>query len=303
MYPVREKFLDYMKFERKLAENTIFAYDADIKEFFDFINIERIKKLDEISEEDILNFVIELNQKQNSNRSIARKISSLRTYFKFLLKIEQVSVNPLSNFEGPNYEKKLPDFLTLEEIELLTKINDKSDPREVRDCCIIELLYSCGLRASELCNLKIGDISFEGKIIRVLGKGNKYRIVPIGNIAFKMLEYYFKFCRRALSSKSLTTDYVFISKMGKRLSRISIWEIVKKRALKNNIKKNIYPHTLRHSFATHLISNGADLRVVQELLGHSDISTTEIYTHVSSELLKKEHEKYHPLEKEDKSTS
>lgn len=295
-YPYRSNFLNYLRYEKKLSLNSVTAYDADVMSFFSFLSCE--KQLSDVKREDILNFVINLVQSENCNRTIARKISGLRNYFIYLLKINKISSNPLSDFETPGYEKRLPDFLSVEEIELMVKLGDSPAPREIRDSCIIEMLYSCGLRASELSNLKIGDISFENRVVRVLGKGNKYRLVPIGRVAFEMVKKYLIEGRRNLSEKSNSTDWLFISRLGRKLSRVSIWEIVKKRAFERGIDKNIYPHTLRHSFATHLISNGADLRVVQELLGHSDISTTEIYTHVTTDLLKSEHQKYHPLEKE-----
>lgn len=298
-FPFDEEFYNYLKYEKKLAKNSIYSYYNDVKEFFlIFLRNKEKDILNEINHKTILEFVIYLSEKSNNNRSISRKISSLKNYFIFLLKLEKIENNPLSDFERPNYEKKLPDFLSIEEIELLVKIDDIYNPQDVRDSCIIEFLYSCGLRVSELAELKLTDISFENRIIRIYGKGGKQRLVPVGKIAFNILSYYLKNSRNKISKKNLSTNYIFISKLGKKLSRISIWEIVKKRAQSKGIKKNIYPHTLRHSFATHLIANGADLRVVQELLGHSDISTTEIYTHVSSDLLKKEHGKYHPIENE-----
>ncbi len=298
-YPFSEEFYNYLKYEKKLSDNSVYAYYSDVKEFFSFLKENKGNfSIESITHIDILDFVIFLSENLNNNRSIARKISGLKNYFIFVLKLGKITTNPLSDFERPNYEKKLPEFLSIEEVELLVKVENIDDYQEVRDSCIIEFLYSCGLRASELINLKFSDISFENKIIRVLGKGNKQRFVPAGKVAFALLNLYIKNSRSRLSKNYFSTDYIFISRFGKKLSRVSIWEIVKKRALIRGIKKNIYPHTLRHSFATHLISNGADLRVVQELLGHSDISTTEIYTHVTSDLLKKEHEKFHPIEKE-----
>ncbi|MGC8765696.1 MAG: site-specific tyrosine recombinase XerD [Brevinematia bacterium] len=297
-FPFCEEFYNYLKYEKKLANNSIYSYYNDVKEFFLFLDCNEEKVLSRIDHNKILDFVVHLSENFNNNRSISRKISGLKNYFIFLLKLGKIEVNPLSDFERPNYEKKLPDFLSLEEIELIVRVDDATDPQEVRDSCIIEFLYSCGLRASELAELKLTDISFENKIIRVYGKGGKQRLVPVGKVAFNLLRYYLDNSRSKISKRRFSTNHLFISKLGKKLSRVSIWEIVKKKALKKGIKKNIYPHTLRHSFATHLIANGADLRVVQELLGHSDISTTEIYTHVTSDLLKKEHGRYHPIETE-----
>jgi integrase/recombinase XerD len=265
----------------------------DVKEFMVFYN--KIGGKETVSKGDILEYIIRLNEEGISNRSIARKLSSLKSFFIFLLKTEKIEENPIENIESPQYMKKLPYYLSLEEVESMIGTLSET-PKDIRDSCILELLYSSGLRVSELCSLRTGDISFEGSFIRVMGKGGKERLVPIGEKALLSLRKYLIY-RRELSNRPGLPDYIFISRLGKKLTRISVWSIVKKRAAMANIRKDITPHTLRHSFATHLITNGADLRSVQEMLGHSDITTTQIYTHVSTDLLRNTHKKYHPLEK------
>jgi len=283
----------YLSYEKKLSQNTILSYTQDLEEYAFFLKDLPIEKS---SRENILDFIIYLHEKNNSNRSIARKLSSLKSFFIYLMKTERIEENPIDFIDSPQYLKKLPQYLTLQEVEAMIN-QENNSPSDIRDSCIIELLYSCGLRVSELCGLKTGDISFENRLVRVFGKGGKERIVPVGESAINLLKKYLPY-RIEMSHRKKSTDYLFISRLGKHISRISVWSIIKKRALIAGIKKEVTPHTLRHSFATHLISNGADLRSVQEMLGHSDISTTQIYTHVSSELLKETHEKYHPLEKE-----
>ncbi len=283
----------YLAYEKKLSGNTIDAYRRDIREFMAFCG--KTAGTEDYREADIIEYIIHLNEEGISNRSIARKISSLKSYFIFLLKTEQIGENPIANIESPQYMKKLPHYLTLEEVESMIA-NSSETPKDIRDSCILELLYSSGLRVSELCSLRTGDISFENRIIRVFGKGGKERLVPVGVKALSSLRKYLLY-RKELSGKRSLPDQIFISRLGKKLTRISVWSIVKKRACVAMIEKDITPHTLRHSFATHLLTNGADLRIVQEMLGHSDISTTQIYTHVSPELLKNTHKKYHPLER------
>jgi len=289
-----EDFIIYLSYEQKLSENSISAYKKDMLEFCFYINgqIDLLK----VSREEVFEFIIHLHEKQLANRSIARKISSLKSFFIYLIKMEKIEANPLDFIDSPQYLKKLPHFLSVEDIEtLIHPLNDS--PSEIRDSTIIELLYSCGLRVSELCSVKVGDISFEQGVIRIFGKGSKERLVPMGKTALNSIRKYLSY-RNELSSNPTVSASLFISRLGKKMSRISIWNIIKKRAQNNSISIQISPHTFRHSFATHLISNGADLRAVQEMLGHADISTTQIYTHVTPDLLKETHKKYHPLENE-----
>ncbi len=289
----RDDFQIYLTYEKKLAKNTISAYMQDIEEFL--FSLDENFSVEEVDKDDILEFIISLNERGISNRSIARKISSLKAFFIYLLKTERIEESPIEKIDSPQYLKKLPHYLNLDEVEAMIR-QGEGRPRDIRDSCIIELLYSCGLRVSELCGLKTGDISFENRVIRVMGKGSKERLVPIGGNAIQAVKKYFTY-RRELSPRKALPDFLFISRLGKKLTRVSVWSLIKKRALNAGIEKDITPHTLRHSFATHLLNNGADLRSVQEMLGHSDISTTQIYTHVSSDIIRETHRKYHPLEK------
>lgn len=292
--PIFEDFQIYLGYEKQLSKNSILAYVKDMEEFAGFLGDRTMPE--KASREDVLDFIIHLNEKSLSNRSIARKLSSLKGYYIFLLKQDRIKESPVALVESPQYLKKLPDFLSVEEVESMLRVASET-PREVRDSCIVEMLYSCGVRVSELCDMKTGEISFENRVVRVFGKGKKERMVPIGERALAAVKKYLSY-RRDLSSGKRQSDFLFISRLGKRLSRVSVWSIVRRLARREGIEKEITPHTLRHSFATHLISDGADLRAVQEMLGHSDISTTQIYTHVSSKLLKDTHKKYHPMERD-----
>lgn len=288
-------FERYLRYERQLSENSTSAYLIDGGDLLAYLEEEK-KSITTFTYEEMMEFVIRLYEKGLSPRSVARKISGLRGFFLFLLRMEIISENPLELMETPRYLKKLPTYLSVEEIEAMISPSQECF-QEVRDSCIIEFLYSCGLRVSELSHLKLHDIIKGERLLRVVGKGNKERLIPIGNRAMCWLERYLPY-RAALLAGKRTRDEVFLSRLARPLSRISIWNIVKQRALRTNITKNISPHTLRHSFATHLVTEGADLRGVQELLGHADIATTQIYTHVSQTYLQRIHQTYHPLEQD-----
>ncbi len=303
-----EDYQIYLSYEKRLSKNSLLAYLADMQEFAVFLGPE--KPPDRATREDILDFIISLNEKGVSNRSIARKLSGLKGYYLYLMKMEKISENPMELVESPRYLKSLPGFLTVEEVESMLKAVSAEAPQdaekrknrgfaavEARDSCMIEMLYSCGLRVSELCSAKAGDISFEEGVMRVFGKGGKERVVPIGRRALAAVKKYMAY-RKEMAHRKLSTDFLFLSRLGRRMSRVAVWTVVKKRARNAGLDKDVTPHTLRHSFATHLVTNGADLRAVQEMLGHSDISTTQIYTHVTADTLKKTHKKYHPLERD-----
>jgi integrase/recombinase XerD len=289
-----EDFQIYLTYEKRLSRNTIEAYIKDVMDFSFFMKEGSFPV--KITEDNVIDYIISLNEKGLSNRSIARKISSLKSFFIFLLKTGRTDENPLENIDSPQYLKKLPNYLSLDEVERMISQGGE-DPKSVRDSCIVELLYSSGIRVSELCSLRLSDIFLEKRIIRVLGKGGKERLIPIGKVAVLSIKKYLLF-RREISRKMTLPDQLFISRLGKKLTRISVWTYIKERAIKAGIVKEITPHSLRHSFATHMLANGADLRSVQEMLGHSDITTTQIYTHVSTDLLKETHKKYHPLERD-----
>ncbi len=292
-------FERYLAYERQLAQNSILSYCQDVGDFLSFLE-ESETNLPRVCYEDVMEFVIRLYEKGLVARSVARKISSLKAFFSFLVRMELLTSNPLDLMETPRYIKKLPSYLSLEEIEAMIQPNEESF-QEIRDSCIIEFLYSCGLRVSELCGLCFHHIHKDEKLLRIIGKGNKERLVPLGNRALNWLEQYLPYRATLLVGKK-KRDEIFLSRLARPLSRVSVWSIVKERARRVGITTEISPHTLRHSFATHLVIQGADLRGVQELLGHADISTTEIYTHVSSTYLQKTHATYHPLEQKKKDT-
>lgn len=289
-----EDYRIYLRFEKHLADNTIRSYVEDVKEYAAFLDKTPVTKA---TRDDLFEFIIHLHERELSARSIARKLSSVKSLYVFLMKMEAVEENPTDHIDSPQYQKKLPGFLSIEEVERMISVQ-ANDGNDTRDACMIELLYSCGLRVSELCGLELNDIHAEREYLRVLGKGNKERLVPLGEIALLMIRRYLPDRREMLAKRRARSDVLFISRLGKPLSRQSVWMMIKKRALLAGIDKSVSPHTLRHSFATHLITNGADLRAVQEMLGHSDISTTEIYTHVSQPLLKRTHSQFHPLERD-----
>lgn len=287
------QFLNYLQIEKGLAKNTIESYRTDIEQFLDFLNGKKIFDINNVNSEILIQYITHIKRLGLSSRSIARKITALRMFFKYLMIDRIIDKNPALLLEIPKTGIHLPEYLTLNEVESLLNIFNTENPYELRDKVIIELMYSAGLRVSEITNLKLTDIDIDEGFIRIKGKGSKERIVPLGNVAKGILTRYLMAVRAKLVKK-LNTDYLFLNWRGGRLSRVSVWKIIKFYARKAGIKKEISPHTLRHSFATHLLNNGADLRSVQELLGHSSIATTQIYTHLNYEKLKKFHLEYHP---------
>ncbi len=288
-------FVSYLLIERGLSKNTVNSYKTDIEQFLDFLQAKRID-IKEVNYEILAEYIKKIDRIFNSKATLARKVVSIRMFFLFLIMEGVIKKNPAELIEVPKIPAKLPDWLSIEQIENILNVKidyQKNKELSIRDNLIIELLYSSGLRVSELTNLKLDDINFEEEFIRVRGKGGKERIVPFGKRAKELLEKYIKEVRGTIKGSENTQD-LFLNWQGKKLSRVSVWKIIKRYAKIAGLKKNIYPHILRHSFATHLINNGADLRSVQELLGHSALSTTQIYTHLKYEKLKNEHKKFHP---------
>lgn len=286
-----QEYKNYLTFEKRLSPNSIDSYIADIRQFADYISNNELSinsiKLDEITQ-----YMAFLYDQNLTPTTIARKIIALKSFFKFLYTSGYITHNEMNKIENPRVWHKLPNVLSLEEIEKILSVIDESTALGTRDIAIFELMYSTGLRVSELVNLQMNDINFEEKVIIVMGKGSKERVIPFGTVASKRLNKYIADVRPHLLKQD--TNIVFLTRRGKKFTRQAIWKMLKLYARKAGIKKEIYPHTLRHSFATHLLMNGADLRIVQELLGHSDISTTQIYTHIDLETIKKIHLKYHP---------
>ena len=291
-------YQNYLKIEKSLSRNTVEAYCRDIQKMNLFFNNGgSSKKIKFIKHEDFQNYLSQLNTLKISARSQSRIISSIRSFFKYLILEKIIETNPSNLLENPKTGKKLPEFLTIEEIDLIVNEVDRSKIDGERNLAILEVLYGCGLRVTELLELKISEIYWKEGFIRVIGKGNKERLVPLGKIASKHLKIYLEEIRVHQKIKKDFVDHVFINKNGSKLSRVMIFKIIKKLTEKAGITKNVSPHTLRHSFATHLVEGGADLRAVQEMLGHQSITTTEIYTHLDKNYLKQSILDHHPIEK------
>ena len=278
-------FIEYLSIERNYSENTIKSYQDEINNFAKFF-----KNDISIAKTNDLKKYLNIN-KNMSSKTIAHKISSLKAFYNYLIREEIIENNPASNLVRPKNIITLPDVLNLDEVNSLLDIEIKT-PYNARDKAILELLYSSGLRVTELINLELVNIDFDSCIIRVMGKGRKERIIPLGDYAIDALTNYINNYRPIINKKN--NNYVFLNKSGDKISRQFIFKTIKKECLKKGIKKNISPHTLRHTFATHLLKNGADLRIIQELLGHENLSTTQIYTHISNEKLQTEYNDIHP---------
>ena len=289
-------FKDYMKLERNSSENTIQSYQSDISKFARYIEISYgLLRYDQIDHTHIEAYLIYLNENfaiQESSQ--ARMISGLKSFYQFQIYENKIEVNPTELIDMPKIVRKLPDTLSFEEIERMLDSIDISTEAGVRDRAMIETLYSCGIRVSELTDLKLSNIQREIQLIKVIGKGNKERLVPIGRDAIKYLTMYTDHFRNQKKIKEQYKDIVFLNQRGGSISRVYIFLMIKRIASATGITKSISPHTFRHSFATHLLEGGADLRAVQEMLGHSSITTTEIYTHLDKKFLRDTLEKYHP---------
>ena len=285
-----EQYIDYLKYERKLSDNTLDSYEENLIMFDNYLN----KKASSIKPDDIRDFLVTLNDK--SDRTRAHYITVINNYFSFLTSEKIIKNNPCEEISQPKLSKKLPNYLTIEEIDNLLDI-ELNSPLDFRNKAMLELLYASGLRITELLNLKLNDISFDEDILKVVGKGNKQRIVPIGDVALEYLKLYINEYRNTIL-KHKQSEYLFVNNNGNQMTRQGFFKILKQLCLVKGIKKEVSPHTLRHSFASHLLNNGADLRTIQELLGHSDISTTQVYTHLISEKLKEDY-KAHPHEKKE----
>lgn len=288
-----KRFKRFLQIEKGLSPNSIYSYTYDLKKFCDFLSKDE-KDILSATSDDIVRFLkFEKTKKHNSSRTLARSLAAIRQFYNFIADTNGNIENPTVKIETPLIEKTLPDFLTIAEVEKLLGSISETDIYELRDKSIFELLYSCGLRISEAVELTISDVDFENKFIVVKGKGSKERIVPIGSEAIRLLSKYIKESRPQIIGNRVSI-FLFISKKALKLNRKSVWRLLKGYVERTDITKNITPHTLRHSYATHLIENGADLRSVQELLGHVDISTTQVYTHLAKKKLKEIHKKYHP---------
>lgn len=290
-----QDFIHFMIVEKGLSQNTIKAYERDLVNYLAYIqNMLKIDSFDDITRMHIIQFLGQLKGEGKSSRTLARHIASIRSFHQFLLREKVAGHDPTIHIETPQQEKNLPKVLSVSDVQSLLEAPDRSTLFGVRDKAMLELLYGTGTRISELLDLNLDDIHLTIGFVRCRGKGNKERIIPIGAEATKAIELYLKDVRPRLQKDKNRTDALFLNHHGKRLTRQGFWKNLKKLAAKANIEKKLTPHTLRHSFATHLLENGADLRAVQEMLGHADISTTQIYTHVSKSRLKDVYKQYHP---------
>ncbi len=288
----QDLFIDYLISERGYSKNTIDSYSRELLRFITFIS-DITDDINSITQTNIVDYLRYLDTLGLDRRTQHHNMVVVRQFFRFLLRERYINSNPSSLIDIPKVRMNLPEYLTVEEVERLLMQPDSKDKFGVRDAAILEVMYSAGLRASELCNLRTNDVNLDAGFIRVFGKGSKERLVPIGQKAILKLKEYIGNAR-ALFIRSGQTDFLFLNKSGKRLSRVGLWKILKHYATLAGIKKDIYPHILRHSFASHLIQNGADLRAVQEMLGHSDISTTQIYTHLDTKRIVEMYKKFHP---------
>ncbi|HEX2788399.1 MAG TPA: site-specific tyrosine recombinase XerD [Ignavibacteria bacterium] len=295
----KKLFINYLRTERSLSENSIASYNFDLTKLFDFLKRKKIISVKEIDDKSLNDFLKIIKGSMNKNdevfsvKSVTRYISSFRTFFKFLEAENHIKNNPAENLEAPKSARALPEVLTIDEINKILDSVNLSDKAGLRNRAILETMYASGLRVSELTNLEINNIDFESGFLRVFGKGSKERIVPIGKSALRFIEEYIKILRDKIKNAK-SFNYVFLNLRGGKLSRMGVWNIVDEYCKKANIKKEVHPHTFRHSFATHLLEGGADIRIIQEMLGHSDISTTQIYTHIDKEYLIEIHKTFHP---------
>jgi integrase/recombinase XerD len=286
-------FINHLAVERNLSKNTLESYQRDIKKLVDFVVERGRDDFNQISSLDLVEFLRTVNQVGLSIRSQARLMSALRTCFRFLESEDICSQDPTSDIEMPKMGKKLPEFLSIQEVEALLAIPSLDTPKGLRDRAMIETLYATGLRVSELIGLKVDSIDRRLGVVRTLGKGRKERLVPLGDSALMAINQYLQEGREQLL-KSRRSPVLFVTARAKGMTRQGFWKNLKKYAILAGIRTEISPHKLRHSFATHLLENGADLRSVQAMLGHADISTTEIYTHVNATRLRKVFDKFHP---------
>lgn len=288
-----ESFLTYLIVIRGLSKNTVNSYKTDVKKLFKFLKAININSMDDIQPGHLANFTVDLNIKGLGIRSISRCTVSVKQFFKYLLLENVLESDPTINLITPKMKRVLPEVLSVEDIKKILDSPDRSTFEGLRDSAMLEILYASGVRVSELVNLTLTSLNQNHGYLVVFGKGSKERLTPIGQPALKKVKDYLSLSRPNLI-KDRISEYIFITRHGSKFTRQGFWKIVKNYAAKAGIQKNISPHTIRHSFATHLLENGADLRSIQMLLGHSDISTTQIYTHIDSKRLKEIHRKFHP---------
>ena len=288
-----EEFLSYLSVERGLADNTLSSYRRDLTRFFDYLRSRHIDSIRNVTRQMISSFMFAEKDRGLSANSISRELACLRSFFKFLVRENKVKEDITLVIASPKLWKKLPSTLSIEEVDELLKTPNLKDFKGMRDKASLELMYATGMRVSELINLRMNDVNLGVGFVKCFGKGDKERIVPFGKKAKESIIRYLDKSRPVFLKKK-TSNFLFLTRLSKPMSRQAFWKTIKKYTRKARIRKRITPHSLRHSFATHILERGADLRIVQEMLGHADISTTQIYTHVSKDRLKSIHKKFHP---------
>lgn len=289
-----KEYLTTLKLERNLSGNTVSSYKNDISSLLGFLKTLDITDPSRVSKKELNSFFSSLNKTGLSSNSAARYYSSIKGFFRYLFIQNYIKENPMEKVSSPKLKKGLPLVLSVTEVDSILSSPDTSNVLGLRDKALLELLYACGVRVSELLGLKVSDLFFNEEMIRVFGKGSKERLVPVGRSAVEWVKKYLIKSRPMLEKKYKSENFLFLNKKGTKLSRMGIWKIVDKYVKHAGIKKEVHPHTFRHSFATHLLEGGADLRAVQEMLGHADISTTQIYTHIDREYIKQMHKDFHP---------
>lgn len=288
-----DSFLNYLSVERGLSKNTIISYKKDLDIFLDYLEHKHIDSLSKTNRDDITNFMLSQKNDGLSPNSIARRLQAVKGFYRFLVRERILKNDPTSLMDLPKLWKKIPESLSVNEVETLLSQPNIKDKLGIRDKAILETMYATGMRVSEVSNLKSNNINLQVGFLRCIGKGNKERIIPLGKKSQIAIKRYIE-SARPYFKKQKESEFLFLNRFGKKISRQMLWKIIKKYANLARIKKKIRPHILRHSFATHLLERGADLRSVQEMLGHSDISTTQIYTHINKDRLKTIHRMFHP---------
>ena len=288
-------FINFLSIEKDYSQHTIEAYNKDLNQWINWLkSLDRELNLNEIDHKDIRIYINYLNKCNYSKRTLARKIATLKSFFKYLNREAFIYNNPMIYIQSPKLDKRLPSFMYEYQIEKLLSIPDKDTPKGLRDYCLLEVLYGTGLRVSELVNLTIGDIYLEEGYVRIIGKGNKERIVPIGSFAIKSINAYLDNSRPEFYKEGISFDYLFLGIRGKVLNDRMVRKIIDDCIKVTSQNINVFPHTIRHSFATHLLERGSDIRIVQSFLGHESLSTTQIYTHITKNQLKKVYDNAHP---------
>ncbi|HEX7056078.1 MAG TPA: site-specific tyrosine recombinase XerD [Bacilli bacterium] len=290
-------FVHFLAVERGLAANTIASYERDLTQFIGYLRQQGVESFAGMEKAHILQYLLQLRAQGRSTATVTRALVSIRALCQFLVREQLIAHDPSQHMETPKPEKRLPKVLSVAEVERLLAAPQDSDPYGMRDRTMLELLYATGLRVSELVSLNTGDLNLGMGFVRCFGKGAKERIIPLGRIAASCLERYINGIRPKLLKREAAEEALFLNHLGSRMTRQGFWQLIKKYAKAAGITKEITPHTLRHSFATHLLENGADLRAVQEMLGHADISTTQIYTHVTTARMKEVYNRTHPRAK------